>query len=84
VPESNLQIRLDPLNPGQFFACCGLFELLNQQEPGLLSHFVVDPRRPRVASTGHQLIALAIQVLGQQSISQQSTFSRPHLHRRNK
>jgi CRISPR-associated protein Csx14 len=49
VPDSNLEIRLDPLNPGQFFACCGLFELLSEEEPGLLSHFVVDPRRPRVA-----------------------------------
>jgi CRISPR-associated protein Csx14 len=41
---------LDPLNPGQFFACCGLFELLDRDEPGLLSHFVVDPKRPRVAA----------------------------------
>jgi CRISPR-associated protein Csx14 len=50
VPDNNLQIRLDPLNPGQFFACCGLFELLSMEEPGLLSSFVLDPHRPRVAS----------------------------------
>lgn len=50
MPDNNLQIRLDPLNPGQFFACCGLFEILSMEEPGLLSCFVVDSNRPRVAS----------------------------------
>lgn len=49
MTDGSLQIRLDPLNPGQFFACCGLFELLSQGEPGLLSHFVLDPRMPRIA-----------------------------------
>jgi CRISPR-associated protein Csx14 len=49
VPENNLQIRLDPLNPGQFFACCGLFELLSMEAPGLLSCFALEPNRPRVA-----------------------------------
>lgn len=50
VPDNNLQIRLDPLNPGQFFACCGLFELLGIEEPGLLGCFVLESKRPRVAS----------------------------------
>ncbi len=50
MPEEDLQIRLDPLNPGQFFACCGLFELLGMEEPGLLGCFVLDPKRPRVAN----------------------------------
>lgn len=44
-----LRLRLDPLNPGQFFACCGLFELLSLDEPGLLSCFTVDARKPRSA-----------------------------------
>jgi CRISPR-associated protein Csx14 len=50
VPDDCLSVRLDPLNPGQFFACCGLFELLGIEEPGLLSSFAVDPLPPRVAS----------------------------------
>ena len=50
VPDNSLQISLDPLNPGQFFACCGLFELLSIEEPGLLSCFVLEPKRPRQAS----------------------------------
>jgi CRISPR-associated protein Csx14 len=30
------------LNPGQFFACCGLFELVAKTAPGACAHFVVD------------------------------------------
>ena len=50
MPETGLNVKLDPLNPGQFFACCGLFELLSMEEPGLLSQFALDSKRPRVAS----------------------------------
>ncbi len=46
MPE-NLSIRMDPLNPGHFFACCGLMELLNIGNPGLEAHFSVENRRPR-------------------------------------
>jgi len=49
VLNGSLQIHLDPLNPGQFFACCGLFELMSQGNPGLLSQFIFDPRSPRIA-----------------------------------
>lgn len=48
MPEG-LEIKLDPLNPGQFFACCGLFELLSMDEPNLVSSFVLEPLRPRAA-----------------------------------
>ena len=27
MPESGIRVRVDPTNPGQFFACCGLLEL---------------------------------------------------------
>jgi len=50
VPDTNLSVKLDPLNPGQFFACCGLLELLSMAEPGLLSHFALESKRPRLAS----------------------------------
>jgi CRISPR-associated protein Csx14 len=49
VPDDLLSVRLDPLNPGQFFACCGLFELVSMEEPGLLAAFAIDPLRPRLA-----------------------------------
>jgi CRISPR-associated protein Csx14 len=50
VPDTELNVRLDPLNPGQFFACCGLFELLSREEPGILSSFVFEAQRPRMAN----------------------------------
>lgn len=37
MPEYRL--RLDPRNPGQFFACCGLFELGELIQPGGLAYF---------------------------------------------
>lgn len=47
---SELRIPLDPTNPGQFYACCGLvelFTLLKQRDA--LSHFDHDPSRPKYA-----------------------------------
>lgn len=47
---SELRVRMDPLNPGQFFASCGLLELVDLEIPGVLSQFVPDPAFPRVAN----------------------------------
>jgi CRISPR-associated protein Csx14 len=46
---SELRVPMDPLNPGQFFACCGLFELMAKFSPGVCAHFVADEARPRRA-----------------------------------
>jgi len=46
---NELRVRLDPCNPGQFLACCGLFELLDLEYPGLLARFEYDANRPRLA-----------------------------------
>ena len=46
---SELRVRLDPLNPGQFFGCCGLLELIHLRQPGVLSRFDADRSRPHVA-----------------------------------
>jgi CRISPR-associated protein Csb3 len=40
---------MDPMNPGQFFACCGLWELFDLREARALAHFEMDERRPRQA-----------------------------------
>jgi CRISPR-associated protein Csx14 len=45
----NLRIPMDPLNPGQFYACCGLVELFELSGPKVLSHFELDSNRPRKA-----------------------------------
>jgi CRISPR-associated protein Csb3 len=34
TPEPTIRVRLDPLNPGQFFACCGLLELADRAWTG--------------------------------------------------
>jgi CRISPR-associated protein Csx14 len=46
---SDLRVRMDPLNPGQFFGCCGLLQLIDLDEPGVLASFRLDAERPRVA-----------------------------------
>jgi CRISPR-associated protein Csx14 len=46
---SECRVQTDPLNPGQFFACCGLFELVARSAPGVCAHFVVDDASPRRA-----------------------------------
>lgn len=48
MPEA-VRIRMDPLNPGQFFACCGLFDLLTRPGEELIAWFEVDERSPRNA-----------------------------------
>ncbi len=40
MPE--VHINLDPCNPGHFYACCGLIELLELQGAQTRSHFVPD------------------------------------------
>jgi CRISPR-associated protein Csx14 len=52
-PMSNaspsVTINLDPQNPAQFFACCGLFELVARRSAAVLTWFVRNPRTPRQA-----------------------------------
>ncbi|HBY64494.1 MAG TPA: hypothetical protein DEH78_32135 [Solibacterales bacterium] len=45
-----LRIPLDPLNPAQFLACCGLFEAVNWDAPEALLRFEADPATPRRAA----------------------------------
>jgi hypothetical protein len=49
VKVSELRVPMDPLNPGQFFACCGLFELMAKAAPWACAHFVANEARPRRA-----------------------------------
>jgi CRISPR-associated protein Csx14 len=49
VKVTELRVPMDPLNPGQFFACCGLFELMAKTAPWACAHFVADEARPRRA-----------------------------------
>jgi CRISPR-associated endonuclease/helicase Cas3 len=39
-PEPTIHVTVDPANPGQFFACCGLLELADRLWPGAEAYFV--------------------------------------------
>ena len=41
-PKPSIRITVDPTNPGQFFACCGLFELADRLWPGAEARFEDD------------------------------------------
>jgi len=63
---SELRVPMDPLNPGQFFACCGLFELMAKIAPGACAHFVTDDAKLRQAEfvvEGNELPGLGM-ILG--------------------
>ena len=46
---TELKVNLDPCNPGQFYACCGLFEFAAAYSPRAMAHFVCDANLPRKA-----------------------------------
>jgi CRISPR-associated protein Csx14 len=59
---NELRIPLDPLNPGHFFACCGLLDLLGCGTPTVRAHFTCDeatPRRAHFIVTSAERIDLA-------------------------
>ncbi len=62
MPE--LRITIDPANPGQFYACCGLIELFDLHGAETLSHFEASRRVPRraefVLRSGHPLNLAAL------------------------
>ena len=47
---NEIRIPLDPCNPGQFFACCGLLELIGTGSEGISAHFEADWHQPRRAA----------------------------------
>jgi hypothetical protein len=42
TPEPTIRVRVDPANPGQFFACCGLLELADRLWDGAEGWFETD------------------------------------------
>jgi CRISPR-associated protein Csb3 len=43
TPNPTIRVALDPTNPGQFFACCGLFELADRLWGGAEGWFALSP-----------------------------------------
>ncbi len=42
---TTIRLRADVLNPGHYFACCGLFELVSCLVPDVMSHFEMDENK---------------------------------------
>lgn len=51
-PEPSIRVAVDPTNPGQFFACCGLLELADRLWPGAEGWFAEDGREFLIACEG--------------------------------
>lgn len=51
-PTPSITIAVDPTNPGQFFACCGLLELSDRLWPGAEGWFSQEGREFNIASEG--------------------------------
>lgn len=54
LPEPSIRVNVDPTNPGQFFACCGLLELADRLWPGAEGWFAEDGREFRIAWDGEK------------------------------
>jgi CRISPR-associated protein Csx14 len=50
--SASIEVNVDPTNPGQFFACCGLLELADRRWPGAEGWFAADGRRFQIACDG--------------------------------
>ena len=51
-PVPSITVAVDPTNPGQFFACCGLLELADRLWPGAEGWFSEEGRVFNIASEG--------------------------------
>jgi hypothetical protein len=51
-PMSAISVAVDPANPGQFFACCGLLELADRLWPGAEGWFGDNARSFHIAGAG--------------------------------
>ena len=59
---AEIKLKLDPCNPGQFYACCGLFELVAAESPGAAAYFCCEESMPRRAE--FVIVGRAIPELG--------------------
>ena len=48
----SFNVNVDPTNPGQFFACCGLLELAERRWPGAEGRFTNNDREFAIAARG--------------------------------
>jgi CRISPR-associated protein Csx14 len=59
-PEPTIRVTVDPTNPGQFFACCGLLELADRLWPGAEGWFSDGEFRIKCEGTLDTLLAILV------------------------
>jgi CRISPR-associated protein Csb3 len=52
MSDASITVAVDPTNPGQFFACCGLLELADRLWPGTEGWFAEGGREFKIACDG--------------------------------
>jgi len=67
TPTASFSVNVDPTNPGQFFACCGLLELADRLWPNAEGWFAEDGLMFHVACGEHSLDEL-LNAVGQSTI----------------
>jgi CRISPR-associated protein Csb3 len=70
-PEPSIRVTVDPTNPGQFFACCGLLELADRLWPGAEGWFAEEGREFMISCQGtlRELLAKLIAAKLETSLS---------------
>ncbi len=58
--DETIRVKVDPANPGQFFACCGILELADQFWPGAEGWFTAADFRVAGSGSLHTLLAVLI------------------------
>lgn len=61
-PTPSIRINVDPTNPGQFFACCGLLELADRLWPGAEGWFEEGKFCVTCGKTSRELISILITI----------------------
>lgn len=69
-PAPAICVRVDPSNPGQFFACCGLLELADRLWNGAEGWFEKEKFCLRSCSAEHVNLRLLLQEIGKRSVEQ--------------
>lgn len=59
-PEPTIRVRVDPSNPGQFLACCGLLELADRVWPGAEGRFAEKDFLVACDGTFRELLAILL------------------------
>lgn len=78
-PNPSFSVNVDPTNPGQFFACCGLLELAERLWPNSEGWFAENGRQFHVACARHTLAELieSIATASMTQIDENDNYSSP-------